>query len=327
MVNDIELKQKAFDVQIKKLQKQFGSDFLISLEDIPPIPVIKTRLLSLNLAFGVGGLPLGRVIEIVGDEGSGKTTLSLTLFADVLNAGHKAVYVDIERKVTAEYATKLGVPLSAQIIRPASADAAAIAIDGLAGTGAVSVIFVDSVAQMVTESELEKEVNDSNVGNIPRLLSQAFRRLVPKLSMNEVTLVFINQYRQEIGKMFGNPNKSSGGRSLQYASSLKLEMRDGQRILEDKAEIGKEIKIKISKNQLGGSPGKEVVLKMLHTQGFDIYDDFCSAVLSKGVVKLNGSYFYFGDENVAQGRAGFIEVLKENKELFNKITDKFYEVL
>lgn len=319
MTKDIDIiKEKTIEATIKSLSKKLGDGIIFSLDNIPEIKYFPTRFFTLNRALSIGGLPIGRVIEIVGDEGCGKTTLALTLAADAQKAGLSVAYLDLEMKVNAEYAKNLGVqPSNFVFSRPANGDDAMFIIDKLADQEGIGLIILDSVDLLTTYAELDKEIYESNVGMKARLMSQALRRLIPKVARNQISLVFINQYRQAVGQLFGNPNKSTGGRGLQYGSSLKVELRDGKIIKESDKPVGKNVHIKVTKNQVG-NPYGETELSLYFGAGFDMYTDLFDAAVAANILTA-GSWVKYNGENIANGRDKCIELLKTDEAMYQKI--------
>ena len=319
MTKDIDIiKEKTIEATIKSLSKKLGDGIIFSLDNIPEIKYFPTRLFTLNRALSIGGMPIGRVVEIVGDEGCGKTTLALTLAADAQKSGMTVAYLDLEMKVNAEYAKKLGVqPSNFVFSRPANGDDAMFIIDKLADQEGIGLIILDSVDLLTTYAELDKEIYESNVGMKARLLSQSLRRLIPKVARNQISLVFINQYRQAVGQMFGNPNKSTGGRGLQYGSSLKLELRDGKMIKDGDKAVGKKVHIKVTKNQVG-NPYGDTELDLYFGEGFDNCADLFDAAVKSEILSA-GNWVKYKGENIANGREKCIELLRTNDELYQNI--------
>ena len=319
MSKDIDvIKEKTIEATIKSLSKKLGDGIIFSLDNIPEIKYFPTRLFTLNRALNLGGMPIGRVVEIVKNEGCGKTTLALTLAADAQASGMTVAYLDLEMKVDAEYAKRLGVQTSNFVFsRPANGDDAMFIIDKLADQEGIGLIILDSVDLLTTYAELDKEIYESNVGMKARLMSQALRRLIPKVARNQISLVFINQYRQVVGQMFGNPNKSTGGRGLQYGSSLKIELRDGKMIKDGDKPVGKKVHIKVTKNQVG-SPYGETELDLYFGDGFDRYSDLFDAAMKEGILD-GGAWVKYKGENIANGRDKCIELFKNNQEIYEKV--------
>lgn len=331
MANDVEnnmelLKQRSVDAAIKALKKKFGENIIMRLDEILEVDYVPTRFTTLNRAIGLGGIPIGLVTEIVGDEGCGKTTLALSLTADAQRHGLQCMYLDLEGKVRMDYARTLGVKGDLLLVNPKNGDEAMKALTDLLPTGAIGFAVVDSVALLSCGAEWDKEIYESNMAMTARLMSQSLRRIIPLIRKNGCALVFINQYRQSVGKMFGNPNQSTGGRALQYASSLKLELRDGKMIYdsdggssEDKSKpIGKNVKVKISKNQVG-TPFADCNLTLFFGAGFDPIYDLFQLGLDSGVLRMAGSWVKMGDENMAHGKEDAIEKMREDDKLCENI--------
>lgn len=310
-----ELAEKSVEAQIRKLQKKFGNDFVFKLDQMPPPDVLKTRFFTINSLTGFNGLPKGRIIELVGNEGSGKTTLALTLTADAQRAGMNALYVDLEYKVIPKYAEKLGVdPSKLILINPVTGDDAMMAVDKLLDTGAIGFIVIDSVANLSTAGEMEKEIFEPNMALTARLLSQSIRRLIGKVARTKAIILFINQYRQAIGTMWGNPDRSSGGNALQYGISLKFGLRTSTPIKDGPKAIGNEVKVTIMKNQVG-NPHSNGVMELYYGEGFNPESDMITSALTKEVLTTAGSYIKLDGVSISQGRAELVQRLKTDMEL------------
>lgn len=317
--NSIELlKQKTAEAAIRSLQKKFGDNIVQKLSDIPPLDFIPTRFAGLNAAIGLGGIPIGLVTELIGDEGAGKTTLALTLAADAMTNGRRVLYIDIEGKVRAEYAEKLGVSMDLEFSRPSNGDEAMLVADNLISTRAFDLVILDSVALLSTESELEKDINEANMATTARLLSQSMRRLQPKCRINNCALLFINQFRQS-PTPYGNPNKPSGGRALQYASALTIDIKDGALVKKDNRPIGKEVKLRVVKNQVG-LPYSDCELTMMFGTGFDQYYDLYNSALKAGVIKVGGGgWITYKDEKLVQGKDNCVDLLKSSPAFYSEV--------
>lgn len=325
MLDTEALRAKTVEAAIKSLKKDLGDDIITPLSEVPEVAYIPTRLLSVNHAIGLGGIPIGLVTELIGGEGCGKTTLALSIAADAIRAGYPTLYIDLEGKVRQAYAAKLGVPDTLELCRPANGDQAMMVADKMIEAEAYKLVIIDSVALLSTGAECEKGITESNMMTTARLLSQSMKRLMPKCRIHKCALLFINQYRQS-PTMYGNPNKPSGGLALQYASSLTLEMRDGKPIRRNGASIGKGVTLKVTKNQVG-MPSAECELTMLFGSGFDDVSDLFETALTVGALELKGSWVAFNGENIVQGRENCIDIMRENAELFESIKKSTLERL
>ena len=299
-----EERRRAIQSALVQMDKQFGKGavLLLGSRNAVPVTTISTGSLSVDNALGVGGLPRGRVIEIYGPESSGKTTLTLHVIAEAQKAGGYAAFIDAEHALDPKYAAVLGVNVDNLIVsQPDSGEQALEIASGLVATNAVDLIVIDSVAALVPRAELEGEMGDSHVGLQARLMSQALRKLTGQVARTNTCLVFINQLREKIGVMFGNPETTTGGKALKFYSSVRMEVRRGATLKDGDQIVGNRTKVKIVKNKVA-APFKEVEVDLLHGYGFSREGDLIDLGTLHGIVEKSGSWFSFGGERIGQGR-------------------------
>ena len=316
-----EERRRAIQSALVQMDKQFGKGAVLLLGSRTAVPVttISTGSLAVDNALGVGGLPRGRVIEIYGPESSGKTTLTLHVIAEAQKAGGYAAFIDAEHALDPNYAAALGVNVDNLIVsQPDSGEQALEIASGLVATNAVDLIVIDSVAALVPRAELEGEMGDSHVGLQARLMSQALRKLTGQVARTNTCLVFINQLREKIGVMFGNPETTTGGKALKFYSSVRMEVRRGATLKDGDQIVGNRTKVKIVKNKVA-APFKEVEVDLLHGYGFSREGDLIDLGTLHGVVEKSGSWFSFGGERIGQGRDNARQFLKDHPETAKKI--------
>jgi recombination protein RecA len=307
-------RRKAIQSAIVQMDKQFGKGavLLLGSRNALPVTTISTGSLSIDHALGVGGLPRGRVIEIYGPESSGKTTLTLHVIAEAQKAGGYAAFIDAEHALDPGYAKTLGVDTDNLIVsQPDSGEQALEIASSMVATNAVDLIVVDSVAALVPRAELEGEMGDSHVGLQARLMSQALRKLTGQVARTNTCLVFINQLREKIGVMFGNPETTTGGRALKFYSSVRMEVRKGAILKDGDSIVGNRTKVKIVKNKVA-APFKEVEVDLLHGFGFSRESDVLDLGVNHGAVEKSGSWFSFRGERIGQGRENARQFLVAN---------------
>lgn len=312
---------KALEIAIAQIEKNFGKGSIMKMGEATKlhVEVIPTGVLSLDLALGVGGLPRGRVVEIFGPEGGGKTTVSLHAVAEAQRRGGTAAFIDAEHAMDPKYARKLGVNVDNLLIsQPDYGEQALEIAETLIRSGAIDIIVVDSVAALVPKSEIEGEMGDAQVGVQARLMSQALRKLTAVISKSKTTMVFINQLREKIGIMFGNPETTPGGRALKFYSSVRLDVRAAEKIKENDRIIGTRVKVKVVKNKVA-PPFREASFVLIHGEGVLREADIIDQGVTLGVISKSGSWFTHGEEKLGQGFEGAIKYLKENPKLANKI--------
>ncbi|HPC37123.1 MAG TPA: recombinase RecA [Candidatus Marinimicrobia bacterium] len=315
-------KIKALDLAITQIDRQFGKGSIMRLGDDSmkiAVDVIPTGCLSLDACIGVGGIPRGRITEIFGPESSGKTTLALHIIAQAQKAGGYAAFIDAEHALDPQYAAKLGVNTRDLLIsQPDHGEQALEITETLVRSNAIDVIVIDSVAALVPRAELEGEMGDSHVGLQARLMSQALRKLTGAVSKSNTAVIFINQIREKIGVMFGNPETTTGGRALKFYTSLRLEIRRISTIKEGNTNVGSRTRVKVVKNKMA-PPFKETEFDLTFDQGISYVGDILDTAVEAGFVQKSGAWYSYGDERIGQGRESAKGYLAENKELLTKL--------
>lgn len=322
-------KKKALELAISHIEKQFGSGAIMSLGDhslIRGISSIKTGALSLDLALGIGGVPRGRVVEIYGPESSGKSTLATHIVANCQKAGGVAAYIDAEHALDPAYAEKIGVNLNDLMIsQPDCGEDALNIAEMLARSNAVDVIVIDSVAALVPKSELEGEIGDSHVGLQARMMSQALRKLTSTLSRSNTCAVFINQIREKIGVMFGNPETTTGGRALKFYSSIRLDIRRIASIKgPENTDIGNRVKVKVVKNKMA-PPFRIAEFDILFNEGISRMGSIIDLGVEHGIIDKKGTWYSYNEQRLGQGKEATRVELKGNPELADEIEKKIFE--
>jgi recombination protein RecA len=314
--SDVE-RQKAIEAALVQIDKQFGRGAVLRLgsNNVIPVTAIPTGSISLDAALGVGGFPRGRVVEVYGPESSGKTTIALQVVAEANRAGGIAAFIDAEHALDPVYARRLGVDVDNLLVsQPDYGEQALEITSALVGSRAVDVVVVDSVAALVPKAELEGEMGDSHMGLQARLMSQALRKLTGVVSRTNTCLIFINQVREKIGVMFGNPETTTGGRALKFYASVRLEVRKAAAIKEGDEVVGSRTKIKVVKNKVA-APFREVEVDLIHGEGISREADLLDTGLKHQLVEKSGTWFSFGGERLGQGRENARNFLKENPQL------------
>jgi recombination protein RecA len=316
---------KALDIAVSQIEKQFGKGSIMRLGQkggIAPIDSIPTGAVSLDFALGVGGVPRGRVVEIFGPESSGKTTLALGVIAEAQRLGGMAAFVDAEHALDAGYAKKLGVDLDNLLVsQPDNGEQALEIVEVLVRSGGVDVVVVDSVAALVPRAEIEGEMGDAQVGLQARLMSQALRKLTGVVSKSKTCLVFINQLREKIGVMFGNPETTTGGRALKFYSSVRLDIRRIASIKDGDTVIGGRVRVKVVKNKVA-PPFREAEFDLLYGEGISREGDMLDIAVDRKLVEKSGTWFSFASERLGQGRENAKQFLRDNPEVRSKLEDK-----
>jgi recombination protein RecA len=314
-------RRRAIQSAIVQMDKQFGKGavLLLGSRNALPVTTISTGTMSIDHALGVGGLPRGRVIEIYGPESSGKTTLTLHVIAEAQKAGGNAAFIDAEHALDPKYAATLGVDVDNLIVsQPDSGEQALEIASALVATNAVDLIVVDSVAALVPRAELEGEMGDSHVGLQARLMSQALRKLTGQVARTNTCMVFINQLREKIGVMFGNPETTTGGRALKFYSSVRIEVRRGAALKDGDQTVGSRTKVKIVKNKVA-APFKDVEVDLIHGFGFSREGDLLDLGVAHAVIEKSGSWFSYSGERIGQGRENARQFLRDNPELAKRL--------
>lgn len=314
-------RKKALNFTLDKIEKDFGKGAIMKLGDrqVISMDAIPTGALSLDLTLGVGGLPRGRVIEIYGPESSGKTTLTLSVVAEAQRKGGIAAFIDAEHALDPEYAKKIGVNIDELLVsQPDTGEQALEICEQLVRSGAVDIIVIDSVAALVPKAEIEGEMGDSHVGLQARLMSQALRKLTAIIGKTRTTLIFINQLRQKIGVMYGNPETTTGGNALKFYASVRLDIRRIETLKKDGEEYGNRVKVRIVKNKVA-PPFKIAEFDILFGQGISSEGCVLDVATEMDIVKKSGTWFSYKDERLGQGREKARDTLKDNPELLAKI--------
>jgi recombination protein RecA len=317
-------KQKALDSALAQIERQFGKGSIMKLNDGAKMDVeaSATGSLGLDIALGIGGLPMGRIVEIYGPESSGKTTLTLHCVAEQQKRGGVCAFVDAEHALDPQYAKKLGVDLDELLIsQPDSGEQALEFTATLVRSGAVNMVVVDSVAALTPKSELEGDMGDSNVGVQARLMSQAMRKLTGSISRSNCMVIFINQIRMKIGVMFGSPETTTGGNALKFYSSVRLDIRRIGAIKDRDEVVGNATRVKVVKNKVA-PPFKQVEFDIMYGEGISKMGELLDLGVKAGVVDKSGSWFSYGDERIGQGRENAKNFLRENSRMSLEIEDK-----
>jgi len=322
-------KLKALQLTLDKLDKTYGKGAVMRLGDtaIVEIETISSGSLGLDLALGVGGYPRGRVIEIFGPESSGKTTLTLHAIAEAQKAGGIAAFIDAEHAFDRFYAQKLGIDVDNLIMsQPDYGEQALEIADNLISSGAIDIIVIDSVAALTPKSEIEGEMGDSKMGLHARLMSQALRKLTGTISKTKCTVIFINQLREKIGIMFGNPETTTGGNALKFYASVRLDIRRRSQIKDGDKVIGNKTKVKVVKNKVA-PPFRIAEFDIMYGEGISKVGEIIDLGVELGIVKKSGSWFSYGDTKLGQGRDTVKDLIKDNPELAEELEIKIKEEL
>ena len=318
-------KQKALDSALAQIERQFGKGSIMKLGTegaVQDIQASSTGSLGLDIALGIGGLPMGRIIEIYGPESSGKTTLTLHCVAEQQKAGGVCAFVDAEHALDPTYAKKLGVDLDELLIsQPDTGEQALEITDTLVRSGAVNMVIVDSVAALTPKSELEGDMGDSSVGVQARLMSQAMRKLTGSIARSNCMVIFINQIRMKIGVMFGSPETTTGGNALKFYSSVRLDIRRIGALKDRDEVVGNHTRVKVVKNKVA-APFKQVEFDIMYGEGISKMGELLDLGVAAGVVEKSGSWFSYGDERIGQGRENAKSFLRETPHMALEIEDK-----
>jgi recombination protein RecA len=324
-----ENKQKALAAALGQIEKQFGKGSIMRLGEDRSMDVetISTGSLSLDIALGAGGLPMGRVVEIYGPESSGKTTLTLQVIASAQREGKTCAFIDAEHALDPVYARKLGVDIDNLLCsQPDTGEQALEICDALARSGAVDVIIVDSVAALTPKAEIEGEIGDSHMGLAARMMSQAMRKLAGNLKQSNTLLIFINQIRMKIGVMFGNPETTTGGNALKFYASVRLDIRRIGAVKEGDNVVGSETRVKVVKNKIA-APFKQAEFQILYGEGINFYGELVDLGVKEKLIEKAGAWYSYNGEKIGQGKANATNWLKENPATAKEIEKKVREIL
>lgn len=319
-----EEKKKALEAAIAHLEKQYGSGAVMRLGQSPQFEVdaIPTGSLTLDLALGIGGVPKGRIVEIYGPESSGKTTVALQIVAESQKQGGTAAFIDVEHALDPVYAKALGVNIDEMLVsQPDSGEQALEIAEALVRSGAIDCIVIDSVAAMVTKAEIDGEMGDNHVGLLARLMSQAMRKLTSVISKTNCVAIFINQVREKIGVMYGNPEVTTGGRALKFYSSVRIEVRKGEAIKVNGEVIGARTKCKVVKNKVA-PPFKDCEFDLMFGKGISRVGEIVDLAVDLDIIKKSGAWFAYGEGKIGQGRDNAKEYLTNNPAVMKEIEDK-----
>jgi recombination protein RecA len=316
---------KAIEMAVGQIEKQFGKGSIMRLgqkDVVAQIPAISTGAVSLDYALGIGGMPRGRVIEIFGPESSGKTTLALQVIAEAQKTGGMAAFIDAEHALDANYARKLGVDLENLLVsQPDNGEQALEIVEVLVRSGGVDVVVVDSVAALVPRAEIEGEMGEAQMGLQARLMSQALRKLTGIVSKSKTCLIFINQLREKIGVMFGNPETTTGGRALKFYASVRVDIRRIGAIKDGDVVVGGRTRVKVVKNKVA-PPFREAEFDVMYGEGISREGDLLDLAVDRKIVEKSGTWFAFSGERLGQGRENVKQFLKDNPATFKSIEEK-----
>ena len=317
-------RNKALEVALSQIDKQFGKGSVMRLGDDnrPPVQVIPTGSLALDVALGIGGLPRGRVIEVYGPESSGKTTVALHAVANAQKAGGNAAFIDAEHALDPVYARALGVDTDSLLVsQPDTGEQALEIADMLIRSGGIDIIVIDSVAALVPKAEIEGEMGDSHVGLQARLMSQALRKITGALSATGTTAIFINQLREKIGVFFGSPETTTGGKALKFYASVRIDVRRIETLKEAGSPVGNRTRAKVVKNKMA-PPFKQAEFDIVYGKGISREGSIIDMGVEAGIVRKSGSWFTYGDDQLGQGKENVRQSLVDNPELANEIEQK-----
>ena len=324
MVNENPEKKKALEIAMGQIEKQFGKGSVMKLGDFQAmnIEAIPTGALGLDIALGIGGVPRGRIVEIYGPESSGKTTLALHVIAEAQKMNGEAAFIDAEHALDPVYAKHLGVDIDNLIVsQPDTGEQALEITEALIRSGALDVIVVDSVAALVPKAEIDGDMGDSHIGLQARLMSQALRKLAGAINKSKTVLIFINQLREKVGIMFGNPETTTGGRALKYYASVRLDIRKIENIKQDGEVVGNRARVKVVKNKVA-PPFREAEFDIVYGKGISKEGNILDIGVYFDIVEKSGSWFSYNGERIGQGRENVKNYLRENPEMMKEIEEK-----
>ena len=323
-------KEEALLSAMQQIEKQFGKGSIMRLGETNvkhSMEVVSTGILPLDIATGIGGLPRGRIIEIYGPESSGKTTVTLHMIAEVQRQGGMAAFIDAEHALDAEYAKKLGVDINSLLFsQPDSGEQGLEIVDSLVRSSAIDMVVIDSVAALTPQAEIDGDMGASHVGLHARMMSQAMRKLAGTISKANAVAVFINQVREKVGVMFGNPEVTTGGRALKFYATMRMEVRKGEVIKQGTETIGNRTKIKITKNKVA-PPLKVAEFDIIYGEGFSKIGSIIDLAVEKEIVTKKAAYYYYGNEQKFNGKEKFKDFLKENPKIADEIDAKIRNIL
>ncbi|MCF6515800.1 recombinase RecA [Lactobacillus sp. S2-2] len=317
-------REKALDGALKKIEKEFGKGSIMRMGDRvdTQISTVPSGSLALDNALGVGGYPRGRIVEVYGPESSGKTTMALHAVAEVQKSGGTAAYIDAENALDPVYATNLGVNIDDLLLsQPDTGEQGLQITDALISSGAVDIVVVDSVAALVPRAEIEGEMGDAHVGLQARLMSQALRKLSGSINKTKTIALFINQIREKVGIMFGNPETTPGGRALKFYSTIRLDVRRAEQIKDGSDIIGNRTRIKVAKNKVA-PPFKKAEVDIMYGQGVSQSGELVDMAVEKDIINKSGSWYSYGEDRIGQGRENAKKYLTDNPEIFNEVNTK-----
>ena len=331
MSNENSEKMKALEAALGQIEKQFGKGSIMKLGEFQAMSVeaIPTGALSLDIALGIGGIPRGRIIEVYGPESSGKTTLALHMIAEAQKMGGEAAFIDAEHALDPVYAKHLGVDIDNLIVsQPDTGEQALEIAEALVRSGALDVIVIDSVAALVPKAEIDGDMGDSHIGLQARLMSQALRKLAGAINKSKCVIVFINQLREKVGVMFGNPETTAGGRALKYYASVRLDIRKVENIKQDGEVVGNRAKVNVVKNKVA-PPFREAEFDIVYGKGISKEGNILDIAVNLDIIEKSGSWFSYNGDRIGQGRENVKKYLMDNpetaKEVEEKIRSKFSE--
>ena len=318
-------KEKALQIAMAQIEKQFGKGAIMKLGDRPAVtdvPVIPTGALTLDLALGIGGIPYGRVTEIYGPESSGKTTLTLSIISECQKKGGICAFVDAEHALDPVYAESIGVDCKNLLIsQPDTGEQALEIVESLVRSGAIDLIIVDSVAALVPKSEIDGNMGDSSMGVQARLMSQALRKLTAIISKAKTALIFINQIRMKIGVVYGNPETTTGGMALKFFSSVRMEIRKLESLKKGEDNYGNRVKVKVVKNKMA-APFKQAEFDILFGKGISKIGCIVDAAVDSGVVTRKGTWYFYGEDRISQGRDNLVREVEDKPQLLKKLDEE-----
>ena len=317
-------KMKALEAALGQIEKQFGKGSVMKLGDVTAMEIeaIPTGALSLDIALGIGGIPRGRIVEVYGPESSGKTTLALHMIAEAQKMGGEAAFIDAEHALDPVYAKHLGVDIDNLIVsQPDTGEQALEITEALVRSGAIDVVVVDSVAALVPKAEIDGDMGDSHIGLQARLMSQALRKLAGVINKSKCVVIFINQLREKVGVMFGNPETTAGGRALKYYASVRLDIRKIENIKQDGEVVGNRARVKVVKNKVA-PPFREAEFDIVYGKGISKEGNILDIAVNLDIVDKSGSWFSYDGERIGQGRENVKKYLSENPEIMGEIEKK-----